>query len=354
MIVRYILFLYLLLFSAFAYGGNGTQNDPYKIYMILWRGETSVERGFLDYFKQRGIAVQAIVRNFDRDRTKAASFIAEARTIKPDLIYTWGTGGTLAIRGRHDVLSGDNRQQFLTEFPGVFTLVAYPKRAGIIADFDKTGRNLTGVSFLAPVEAQIGAINAYLAPDSRLKNLGMIYNPLEKNASINKDVVKRYAEDNNITLHIEAMPIITVTEEGRTYDKPDTTTIPKIVQKLHSKGVEFLYVGADSYLTRKVDVLSEAAMKHGLPIFAATEAAIRSSKSKILLSLTTVYYNLGQLTAYQAEQILKNGKSPQEIPVRSLSKFHILLNRKAMQELKYFPPIDLLLDAQFIDNKDDS
>ncbi len=350
-ILRILLLSFCFSFFAFSYAVDGTRQNPYEIYMVLWRGETDVEKGFLDYFKRRGIEVKATIRNFDRDTSKAEGFIAEARRLQPDLIYTWGTGGTLAIRGRHDLAEAE-KAKFLTSIPGIFTLVAYPKEAGIVPDFERTKRNLTGVSFLAPVEAQLGAINAYLAPEQKLERLGIIYNPLERNARINSELLINYAKENNIELLIEPMPIITVNEEGRIYDKPDTDALPDIVSRLHGGNAQFIYIGADSYMTRKVKELSEAAVTYGIPIFAATEAPIKDADSSVLISLTTVYYNLGQLTAYQAEQMLVNKTPPQRVPVRSLSEYNILLNRKAMRELKYFPPIELLLDAQFVDSSE--
>ncbi|HEV2611186.1 MAG TPA: twin-arginine translocation signal domain-containing protein, partial [Noviherbaspirillum sp.] len=46
------------------------QTTPYKIYMILYRGETEVEKGFREYLSSRRLPVELIIRDVDRDIRK--------------------------------------------------------------------------------------------------------------------------------------------------------------------------------------------------------------------------------------------------------------------------------------------
>lgn len=335
----FLLFCILFLPHAGSLAADGSAESPYVVFMVLWRGETDVERGFLDYFKERGISIRPIIRNLQRDLDHVPGFIAEARALSPDLIYSWGTSATLAIRGRHD-LSAEAKKDYLTEIPGVFTLVSYPVEAGIIRGVESTGRNLTGVQFLAPVAAQVAAIKAYLAPDKELKTLGVIYNPKETNARISADLLAAYGEANDIQVIVEAVPL-------NAEDKPDASQLPSMIQEMQAREVDFLYMGADSFLTRQADIYTSAAIAANIPTFASTEAPVKNSTA--LFALTTSYYTLGKLTAYQAEQIMVHGQKPKYMPIRYLREFNLLLNKQAMQGLNYFPPIKILLDARIID-----
>jgi putative ABC transport system substrate-binding protein len=48
----------------------GKKDTPYKIYMVLWRGVTDAEKGFIDYFSRQGIDADFMIRSCQKDRTK--------------------------------------------------------------------------------------------------------------------------------------------------------------------------------------------------------------------------------------------------------------------------------------------
>ncbi|NJN45733.1 MAG: MFS transporter [Candidatus Competibacteraceae bacterium] len=63
--------------------------DRYRIFMILWRGETEVEAGFRAYVEENQLPFDLIIRNVAGDRRQIPVMIAEAKRSKPDLVYTW-------------------------------------------------------------------------------------------------------------------------------------------------------------------------------------------------------------------------------------------------------------------------
>ena len=97
-------------------------SEPFKIFAVVWRGETEVEDGFREYFNQRGIPFEMTVRNLDLDRANAPPIIEEIKRVKPDLVYTWGTGTTVSIVGR---IEEEQPDQYVRDIPGIFVLVAY-------------------------------------------------------------------------------------------------------------------------------------------------------------------------------------------------------------------------------------
>ena len=127
--------------------GDSQAVAPFRIFAVVWRGETEVEQGFRDYLTQRGIPFEMTVRNLNLDRGNAPPIVEEIKRVRPDLVYTWGTGTTLSIVGK---IGTDTPESFVRDIPAVFTLVSYPKVANIVESYESTGRPVTGVAFLAP------------------------------------------------------------------------------------------------------------------------------------------------------------------------------------------------------------
>ena len=48
---------------------------PFRIFAVVWRGETEVERGFRDYLTQRAIPFEMTVRNLNLDRGNAPPIV---------------------------------------------------------------------------------------------------------------------------------------------------------------------------------------------------------------------------------------------------------------------------------------
>ena len=193
--------------------GAGTDEDEvFDIYMVVWRGETDVERGFQSYLRERGIRANVTILNLDRDRSKIPEFVEEIRAAEPDLVHTWGTSTGLGIFGpRTDAEPGKH----LEGVPGLFSLVAYPIAAGLVKSLEDPGRALSGTAYLPPLRSQIDAILAYLP----VKRFGMISNPLERNSQINVEEMRTVSEEMGFGLVQLEVPL---DSEGR----PDPDTLP--------------------------------------------------------------------------------------------------------------------------------
>ncbi|MDO8303495.1 MAG: hypothetical protein Q7T18_09655, partial [Sedimentisphaerales bacterium] len=74
--------------AGLIYAAQPKTTKVFRIFMILFRGETEAEKGFSDYLAGRGIAVELIVRDVAQDLKKIPALIEEARALQVDLIYT--------------------------------------------------------------------------------------------------------------------------------------------------------------------------------------------------------------------------------------------------------------------------
>ncbi|MCP5158908.1 MAG: ABC transporter substrate-binding protein [Gammaproteobacteria bacterium] len=305
----------------------------FRILMLLWRGETEVEAGFKSYLEERHLPFDLIMRSAGQDPTRIPALVAEARQLQPDLVYTWGTSLTLGVVGPYDQV---DPARYLTEVPVVFTMVAYPVESRIVPAFTSSGRRVTGTTHTVPVEAQIKAIRAYRP----MKRLAVLYNPTEPNSVINIGELRRAARDLDFELLAEPVPL---NSEGR----PDPEVLPALMDQLAVREPQFLYLGPDTFIGEHRQTLAGEALRHHLPVFAATERPIFDSA--ITLGLVAPYRHLGRFTAFKVEQILLGGQAPQTIPIETLHRFTYFVKLPVARQLNLYPPLAILNYAEVLE-----
>ncbi len=305
--------------------------EPFKIFAVVWRGETEVEDGFKDYLDQRGIPYEFTVRNLNLDRNNAPGIVEEIRQAKPDLVYTWGTGTTTSIFGKVET---DTPEKYIRDIPGIFVLVAYPQVTNIVNTYEDPGRIVTGVAFLATIEAQLKSILAY----HPFEKIAVIYDSTSGNSRTNVAQLEEAAPKMGMELVVLPIPL---NDEG----KSDPAALPDLVQQAKQQGAELLYMGPDSFLTRHGEVYTSSAIQAGLPTFASTQAPLKNHRA--LFGLVTDYHTLGKLAGVQAERILVDGKAPDDLPVARLSRFKLWINNDVVHDLGAIPPMSMITIADF-------
>lgn len=319
--------------SAFALAGPArAQEKKFRIAMLLWRGWDDAAQGFRDYLDQRGIKAEISIRDADQERDRVRSFAEEIRDDPPDLVFVWGTTTALEALGTVKRL-GEGR--FINRTPVVFTIVTEPLANGLVASYDKPGRNVTGVLYLAPVESQMRTMLAYRTA----KRVGAIFNPAEKNAALTVEEMGHVG--GKLGFETVSEPI-RLDNGGR----PIVTDIPERVQALKKAGVDWMYIPPDSFLNFNRALLTDTALELKLPTFASAEAYMRSGKA--LAGLVSRYYNCGQFAGFKAAQILLEGKKPEDIPVEPLNRFSLTIRMETATMLDLYPPLSLLRYAEIV------
>ena len=305
---------------------------PARIFLILFRGSTPVERGFKDYFKTHGIEAEFIERDVALDVGKVPALVAEARALKADLIYTWGTPVTLAVAGKEKDV---NPERHVTDIPVVFTMVASPEGSGLVSSRKSSGRNLTGTSHVVPLELQLSAMHAY----RKFERVAVIFNRAEPNSVLSVKELRNAAPRSGFTLVERAVPL---DAEG----KPQPAALPGIIEELARLKVQVLYLGPDSFLATHRQLVTEAALVQRLPTFSATESLLRDGKA--LFGLVSGYENVGRLTAFKAAQILDQNMAPRDIPIETLARFSYLVNMTVAADIGLYPPLKVINFAEVI------
>lgn len=85
-------------------------------------------------------------------------------------------------------------------------------------------------------------------------------------------------------------------------------------------------------------------MQPGLPTFASTEQLMQAGA---LSGLVSRYYNVGQVTAHKAEQMLVARRAAASIPVEALEPFRYQIRMPAANRLN-LPPLPMLGYSELI------
>lgn len=312
--------------------GEARKRGPYVIYMIQWRGPTETDRGFENYFAQENIPVEFIVRNTDRKPENIPLFVEEIKSLKPDLVYTWGGAAPPLVVGRFDAV---DPAKHIVDIPVVTCMVADPVELGVVPDWRSSGRNITGTSHVAPLEVQLRAMQAY----GPLNHLAVIYNTTEPGPGVVLDKFRELSKQFGFQLSAWPVPL---GPDG----KSRVDSLPDLVGEVAKTKPDFVYLGPDSFLGANRRVVTEAAAKAGVPTFVSSEVYLKSAEA--LAGVVSRYYNMGQFCAYKAEQILVQGISPKAIPFETLKRFSYMVRADTARQIDYYPPIQLLNIAEFI------
>lgn len=304
-----------------------------SVYMTVWRGCEEACQGFFDYIETNNLPVEITLRNANRDKTKLAEFLEEARSLSPDLVVTWGTSVSKAIIGTRDEF-GDKTK--LGDIPALFMIVADPVGAGIIDSPQTSGRSLvTGIRNRIDEEVQIRVMREYFP----VNKIGVVYSTAELNSNLNTQKLKSLEEKMEFETVIETYEL---DENG----KPLPGQFDGKMQKLVEQGADVVYVGSSSYNLSNRDDFTSAAVANGLPVASAYDSMV--TESNALISVSNKYYRVGQLAANQAEKVLFEGVEPGTLPIAELSSYSISINMEVARIMSIFPPIQLLRFAELV------
>lgn len=279
------------------------------IAMLLWRGWTKAEEGFKDRIREVYPQARLLVQDAGKDLARLPQIFAEAERQRPVLIYSFGTTLTKATLGR------------FPSKPVVYNAVNRPIESGIIREWRSSGNNATGASNQVPIVNQLRTLKKVV----NFRRLGLVYNPLEENARIQREMVRAFRS--SLDFELVDLPF-----------SPDVDSI-EMMRKVAGL-VDAIYFPADSMVKSHGPELVAAAHRVRLPTLAAIDDMVREDGA--LLGLVPDYYEMGRLAGNKAIRVLR-GERPTEIPSSTLDAFQVLVNLKAAREIGVQVPLSLLM-----------
>lgn len=329
--MRFRILSLVCLFGLFA---SAAAADSRKVYLVVWEGCEHACQGFIDRIDSSGLEAEVILRVAEQDKSRLPGYVQEARDIHADVVATYGTSVTLGMAGTLDD-AGDDR--FVHDIPLVFYYVADPLGARIVRSFESTGRaNVTGTFNRVPEPVNIKAIRNFLP---EFKTLGMIYNGNERNSVIKVQEMQALSQE-------MAYKLVALELDPGNPAAPDPALIRDRVRELAEAGVDCIYLGSSSYLRLNGTEFTSAAVDYGLPILSPYEELVREERA--LFSIAARAADVGRMGADQVLKILRDGKSPGDIPIARVQDFAYVVNIGVAQKLNIFPPVDVLRVAEIV------
>ena len=315
-----------------AFEAAAQQDREFHVFMILFRGWESACDGFRDYLQSRNIRVKITIYDLDQDIKKAPIAVDLVRQAKPDLVFVWGTSTAIAVLGPWD---RPDPKRHLVEFPAVFCIVTDPVANGVVKSLQDTGRNATGVEYVAPLDVQLRAMALYRP----FRKVGIVFNPREQNSV---SVVRGLeALSPEFGFELGTFPV----RAGAGSHLP-ANELPDRVHEAKSAGADWLYIPPDTLLNVNRDALTNAALDLKLPSFSSAERFIRESHA--LCGLVSRYWSVGAFAGFKAEQILFGMKSARQLPVEMLARFSYLVRLDSAKLLGLPPPLKVMKVGEFV------
>lgn len=211
-----------------------------------------------------------------------------------------------------------------TDIPVVFTAVTDPVSAKLVKSLEAPGANVTGVSDLLPMKPQLELIKKLVPQATRV---GFIYNPGEANSVALLKATQREAADLGLTI-VEGVA-------------PNSGAVQGGARSLVGK-VDVIYIPNDSTVVTAVEAIVGVGTDAKIPVIAGDTASVERGA---IAALGFDYYDLGVQTGDVVAEIF-GGKKPGDIPVLTMKKLDLHLNKKTAAAQGVTLPADLIGSAK--------
>ncbi|GFR37262.1 ABC transporter substrate-binding protein [Insulibacter thermoxylanivorax] len=294
---------------------DGQTNDPdtdertYKIGITQYLEHPSLDatrEGILDALKEAGIeeGVNLVVdyHTAQADSTNNLSIANKLAGGDYDLVIAISTPSSIPL--------AQQLEQSRKDTPMLFAAVTDPVHAGLVDSLDNPGGHITGAADFDP--QSIDLLMDFIAEHiPGIEKVGLIINTGEPNARVMADQAKEALAKHGIEL-IEAQ----VT---------NTSEVQQAAQSLVGQ-VQAFYITLDNSVVAAVNAIIQIAEAEGIPLFAADRDTVEGGA---VAAYGFDYYEHGYQAGEMAVEILKNGKSPAELPVRTPQNLDLILNMPA-------------------------
>jgi len=293
-----------------------------SIAMVLWRGPTEADRGFMDRLEQLGYSVSYVTLDAQQDRTRLGTLLRNElgpNLGKFDYVYSYGTTASKTTK------------TFLNNrIPHVFSNVADPVRSEVVRSLDASGENISGTTNRIPVSAQIEKVSNIFG----FKKLGIIFNPRENNSMLMRQELYEYSK----TKKFDVIDFRTPPAGDRLQSALTNLTA-------NPDQVDAVYLPLDSFVLTKAKEIGAALRSAGVKSIGALKVYMTNGA---LLGVVPDYYKLGKRVADIVHRH-QGGEALANIPVAGVEESTLIVNRTTAGMLKVTLPENVLATAAFVD-----
>lgn len=282
--------------------------------------------------KTYAIAISQIVEHPSLDATRAGFIAAlkdagieEGKNLKIDFNNAQGDAANIKTisqkiaSSKSDLALGiatptaQSLADDVKDIPVLFAAVTDPIDAGIVAQLQAPGGNITGASDTNPdAITQTMDFIASQLPD--VKNVGLIINEGEQNAVVMGSIAEEALDKHGIKL-IKA-------------SVANSSDVKQAADSLVGR-VDAIYITLDNMVVTGADAIIEVANKNDIPFFSADRDTVEKGA---FAAVGFKYFDHGYEVGQMAVEILKNGKYPGDMDVTVPQKLDFIFNMKAAAE----------------------
>ena len=185
------------------------------------------------------------------------------------------------------------------DIPIVGTSVTDYVTAGVVDSNEAPGRNVTGVSDLSSIDAQIDVLLQFCADDTKV---AVVYCSAEPNSIYQAELAEAYLKS--------------LGRDYAVYTVADSNEIQAVLTKAVGE-CGAVYIPTDNTLANNMEIVKNVTVPAGVVSFAGAEQMCLEGA---LSTLSISYYDLGVRAGEMAYEILVNGANPAEMPVEFVSE----------------------------------
>lgn len=185
------------------------------------------------------------------------------------------------------------------DIPIVGTSVTDYVTAGVVDSNEAPGRNVTGVSDLSSIDAQIDVLLQFCSEDAKV---AVVYCSSEPNSIYQAELAEKYLQSLN--------------RDYAVYTVADSNEIQAVMTTAVGE-CDAVYIPTDNTLANNMEIVKNVTVPAGVPSFGGAEQMCAEGA---LSTLSISYYDLGVRAGEMAYEILVNGANPAEMPIEFVSE----------------------------------
>lgn len=276
--------------------------------------------GIRQALRERGKPHELLVRSADSNPERARELLKDFALAKVTLIFAMGTEAALAARKEN------------LDIPVVFTAVTNPVVSGVVPDWSGSKSNVAGNS-------------NWIGPDTVLRVFRQAVPGLTR-----LGILRSRASGRVSSAELEAMRHYLAQEKAPRVEifeslVEEIDALDRAVEKLASSGVQAIWIPIDFSIYQNLPRVLEVAQPRGIPL---VSSSLKGAQAGAVAGILVDYELLGRRAVVIALSILEGGAPPGDLPVETMSGYHVVVNLDAAHRCGYELPLSLLALADRI------
>lgn len=283
-----------------ASGGEGKTYNIAISQIVEHPSLDATREGFLKALEDAGLDVKVDYNNAQGDPNNFKSIAENIASGNADLALGIATATSSAL------------VEEVKDKPVLFAAVTDPLKEKLVPQLKAPGGNVTGASDTNP-DAIVQLMDFIAKEMPEVKKVGVIINEGEPNAVVMSDIAEEALSKHNIEL-VKA-PIV------------NSSDVQQAAQSLVGR-VDAVYITLDNTVVEGADAILDVVEENKIPFFSADRDTVEKGA---FATVGFKYFDHGYEVGQMAVEILKNGKNPGELDVRTPEKLDFIINLKAAE-----------------------